>query len=75
MTMKTAIVPTDFSENAEHAIRYAILMAQEMSLKLVFTHVFSLPFIAPEAGMAYDASMIDELQSQYDKNLRDHVLL
>jgi len=71
--MKTIIVPTDFSENAANAVKYAIMMSKLHYNKLIFTHVYSLPFLNPEAGMVYDASLSESLRIQADKALREHI--
>jgi nucleotide-binding universal stress UspA family protein len=71
--MKTIIVPTDFSENADNAVKYAILMSKMHYNKLIFTHVYSLPFLNPEAGMVYDQSFFDAQRIQADKALREHI--
>ncbi len=71
--MKTVIVPTDFSENAANAIRYAIEMSKLHYQKLIFVHIYSLPLINPEMGVVYDAALADSLASQYDGFLRKAV--
>jgi nucleotide-binding universal stress UspA family protein len=71
--MKTIIVPTDFSHNADNALKYAIQMSKMHYNKLIFTHVYSLPFLNPEAGMVYDQSFFDAQRIQADKTLREHV--
>jgi nucleotide-binding universal stress UspA family protein len=38
--MKTILVPTDFSENAENALRYAINLAKRMQAKIILMHSF-----------------------------------
>jgi nucleotide-binding universal stress UspA family protein len=41
--MKTILVPTDFSENAQHALQYAAGLAQELSGKIIIAHVIARP--------------------------------
>lgn len=39
--MKTLLVPTDFSECAEHALRYACCIAEKTNSKIILLHVLS----------------------------------
>jgi nucleotide-binding universal stress UspA family protein len=39
-TMKTILVPTDFSKNAENALRYAINLGERMQAKIILLHCF-----------------------------------
>lgn len=71
--MKIIIVPTDFSENSANAMRYAIQMSKSHYFKLIFLHVYSLPFLNPEAGMVYDAVISESMRIQSEKALRGHV--
>jgi nucleotide-binding universal stress UspA family protein len=71
--MKVIIVPTDFSENSANAVKYAIQMSKMHYNKLIFMHVYSLPFLNPEAGMVYDASFSEGIRIQADKALREHI--
>jgi nucleotide-binding universal stress UspA family protein len=71
--MKVIIVPTDFSENAANAVKYAVQMSKLHYYKLIFVHVYSLPFLNPEAGMVYDEALSDSLRLQADKALREHI--
>ncbi len=41
--MKTILVPTDFSENAQHALYYAGGLVRELNGKLVIAHVIARP--------------------------------
>lgn len=71
--MKVIIVPTDFSENATNALKFAIEMSKMHYNKLIFTHVYSLPFLNPEAGMVYDASFSEAMRVQAEKTMREHI--
>jgi nucleotide-binding universal stress UspA family protein len=42
--MKTILVPTDFSKNAENAMNYAIEFAKKEQAKLILLHVFQIDF-------------------------------
>lgn len=71
--MKIIIVPTDFSEPATNAVKYAIQMSKMHYNKLIFVHVYSMPFLNPEAGMVYDASFSESMRIQADTALREHI--
>lgn len=71
--MKVIIVPTDFSENAANAVKYAIHLSKMHYFKLIFTHVYSVPFLSPEAGMVYDASFYEAMRIQAEKALRESI--
>jgi nucleotide-binding universal stress UspA family protein len=81
--MKTVIVPTDFSENATNAVRYAAALANQVKAKLVIVNIINLPstplgggnFILPDAQMEDDYKeelnrLSEELQLSYGLNLK-----
>lgn len=41
--MKTILVPTDFSDNAENAMKYAIQLADKLGSRLIFFHSTHVP--------------------------------
>ena len=41
--MLTVVVPTDFSKNANNAIRYAVQLSKKLKCRLVFFHGELLP--------------------------------
>ncbi|TLP71982.1 universal stress protein [Maribacter sp. ACAM166] len=43
--MKTILYATDYSENSVAALKYAIEMSEQMSTRLVVTHVFDYPTV------------------------------
>jgi nucleotide-binding universal stress UspA family protein len=43
--MKTILVPTDFSKNADNACRYAIEIARETKAKIILMHTFETPVL------------------------------
>lgn len=42
--MKTILVPTDFSENANSAVKYAINLAEKIKAKIVLMHAFNITY-------------------------------
>lgn len=64
--MKTILLPTDFSENARHAARFAVLLAQALPARLVLLHTYD--FYVPLTGE--EPSMIAELIAQKEAKAR-----
>ena len=46
-TMNTILFPTDFSENSNHAFRFAKMMAGAKKAKLILLYTYNLPLVAP----------------------------
>ena len=44
--LRKILVPTDFSENAEHALSYAAMLAAKLRSKLVLLHSIKVPIVA-----------------------------
>lgn len=44
--MYTILVPTDFSKNANNAMRYAVKMAQSLQAKLILLNAYTYPIVA-----------------------------
>ena len=51
--MKTILFPTDFSENATHASRYAAMLAKLYDANLVLLHVHHIPMV-PENNHSFE---------------------
>jgi nucleotide-binding universal stress UspA family protein len=43
-TMKTILVPTDFSENARHALSYAVEIARRKKAEILLLHTYQVPY-------------------------------
>ena len=56
--MKTILVPTDFSENAAHAFRFATLLARKLKARLILFNAFQVPI--PVAAISY--SLLQEMR-------------
>ena len=54
--MKTILVPTDFSKNAENALLYAINLAKRMSAKIILLHSFHVDYTSG-LSLACDAGL------------------
>jgi len=49
--MKTLLFPTDFSENAKHAIRYGYYLAKQIKAEIILCNAVIIPAEAPQAGL------------------------
>ena len=47
IAIKKIMIPTDFSEYSNHALKYAISMATNFKAKLYLVHVYELPLTSP----------------------------
>lgn len=67
LTMKTILVPTDFSKSALNALDYAIEIAKCTSAKLILFHAYELPPVASEVPVVLSAN---EIEKQVVKDLK-----
>ena len=72
--MKTIFVPTDFSDNADNALYFAIELAKKQNAKLVLIHAFQLPIVV--AAVPYDIINNEklELKKEAENNLKAQCL-
>jgi nucleotide-binding universal stress UspA family protein len=49
--MKTFLFPTDFSENATHAIRYGYYLARQIKADILLCNAVIIPAESPQAGL------------------------
>ena len=49
--MKTILVPTDFSKNADNACKYAIAIAKEMKAKIILMNTYETPVYYADVAM------------------------
>jgi nucleotide-binding universal stress UspA family protein len=60
MLPKILLVPTDFSEPAEHALDYAVGLAASLGAKIYLLNVIGIPALGiPELGVAITAGTIE----------------
>lgn len=70
--MKTILFPTDFSANAQHALGFAIYLAQQASARLCVQHVYMTPIVdAPHATSSMIASLVEAAKEQAEKNMSE----
>ncbi len=67
LAIKTILVPTDFSETSEVALRYGKSLAQTFSASLHVIHVVQEPFAQPWAVEAYGFSLAT-LQAEWQRD-------
>jgi len=53
MAIKTILVPTDFSKNANNAFNYAIEIAKKSKAKIILLHAYDLSFSSPDIPYQY----------------------
>lgn len=72
MKFQNLLVPTDFSENAEHALRVAIELAKPGGGKIFLLHVVEPTASAPLAlaGVVPEGEMIERLESSARASLK-----
>lgn len=58
---RNILVPIDFSENAEHALDYAVALAGKLDAKIHLLNVLVLLPLGPELAIAMSSSQVDEL--------------
>ncbi len=57
---RTILVPTDFSEHADHALSYAVELAAALDATLHLVHAISIGMPGlPEMGVAYGAMVME----------------
>lgn len=72
--MKTILVPTDFSKNADNACKFAIEIAKETQAKIILMHAYETPVLYTEVPMTmqmdimmFEKSASVELKKYYKK--------
>ena len=67
--MKTILFPTDFSENAVHASRYAGMMAKLFDANVILLHVYHIPMVP-----AYNTSFeVKDAVSQNENEIKQQL--
>lgn len=68
--MKTLLVPTDFSLNADKALAYATDMAKQGDFQLLLFHAYHIPFAGPFIPSQSIESELKAAQEEAEKRLR-----
>ena len=73
--MRTILVPTDFSETAEHALDFAVKLAAQFDARIHLLDVITLPSIATmEVGLTLAQPMIEAMLAGAQKALSEAAL-
>src|ERR1035437_6280700 len=68
--MKTILVPTDFSKNAENALLYAINLAKRMSAKIILLHSFHVDYTSGYVPVDSIEKEIEEAEAKSNAQLK-----
>lgn len=68
--MKTILVPTDFSINAERALNFAAELAKKQKSKLILLHVYQVPIAVAAVSFKMLALEKEELQTNILKKIK-----
>lgn len=74
-TMKTILVPTDFSVKAENIIEYAAELAKSINARIILFHVYHPPAMISEIPDAQPMHDIEETCMDHLKTLADRIHL
>ncbi len=70
MKITDILVPTDFSACSEHALDYAVQIAERLDAKVHLLSVIGVPsYGVPELGVGITAPMIDNMISDHQREL------
>ena len=68
--MKTLLIATDFSANAQHAAAYGYSLAQHLQAQVLLCHVINVPAEIPQTGMvAWPMEVYDDLMQDSNDEL------
>jgi nucleotide-binding universal stress UspA family protein len=71
ITLKTILVPSDFSKCSDAAIRYGLELAHRFDARLHLLHVVQDPMLQPWAAEGFSAPLFDAVEQwQHDARLR-----
>jgi len=68
--MKTILVPTDFSNNADNALKYAIAIAKTQKAKLILIHAFHIDYLSSTFPAKFIEKEIQHAQDRVNNHLR-----
>lgn len=67
--MKTILVPTDFSKNADKALDYAVLLAKKYESRIILLHAYSMTYISTDVPLQYQWEEMDSIKKAAEKKL------
>ncbi len=72
--MKTILVPTDFSDNADNALYYAIDLAKKENAKIILLHAFLINYSNPVIPMDFILEENKRALDESNNKLKDQAL-
>jgi nucleotide-binding universal stress UspA family protein len=70
--MKVILFPTDFSENATHAAKYAGILAKQLDAQVVLLHIYSIPTISEYQLPRDIENFIWQKEKEAKKDLKEY---
>ena len=67
--MKNILIPTDFSENANHALAQAILTFPDPETRFLLVHVYRMPYSGAVISIDLDDLLMEEREAQLENQL------
>lgn len=74
--MKQILLPVDFSENAKHAVKYALNLYKNQECNFYFLHVYAPMVYSYDYQLAegiYELDAYDKINTKYQKTLNDFI--
>ena len=74
--METILIPTDFSEAANNAVKFGVELAKYFDAKLVFVNAYPIPPANYESGTSFD--LLNNLKAASEEaldNLKSNLIL
>jgi nucleotide-binding universal stress UspA family protein len=66
--MKKILIPTDFSDNAHNALKYAASIAEKIKSQVIIFNFFRIPIVSGDVPI--DPSLIEELENESIESLQ-----
>lgn len=74
--MKTILVPTDFSKNADNALKFAMALAKEENAKIILLNAWEIRYPATEIPLTAEINSLHLLSAENHSNKRlDSIIL
>lgn len=67
--MKTILCPTDFSVNAEHAVKYGASLADSFDAKLLLLHIYETPLMLTEVPFTVIEASEKQIRGSTEKKM------
>ena len=69
--MKTILVPTDFSDNADNALYYAIELAKKENDKIILLHAYHIDYSNPAVPLDFTREEVNRAAEDSNNQLRE----